>query len=65
MQDETPQKGICRLANKKYKKSISFSLSNNGVLEARNVKEHEKGKFAFDLYFMGLKLTKINSITLF
>lgn len=46
-------------AIKKYRKSVSFSMNNNGILEARNIKEYEKGKFMFNLYFMGLKLTKI------
>lgn len=46
-------------AIKKYRKSISFSMNNNGVLEARNIQEYDKGKFMFNVYFMGLKLTKI------
>lgn len=47
-------------ANKRYEqKSISFSISGHGVLEARNIKEYVKGKYKFDLYMLGTKLIKV------
>ena len=47
-------------ANKKYKtRNISYSINGNGIIEARNIKEYEKGKYKFDCYFLGVKLIKI------
>ena len=41
------------------KKNISFSLNNNGILVAKNIQEYKKGRFAFDVYFLGVKLFRI------
>ncbi len=47
-------------ANKRYlTRSISFSVSGTGAIEARNIKEYAKGKFKFDCYLLGVKLMKI------
>lgn len=47
-------------ANKRYlSRSISFSVSGTGAIEARNIKEYAKGKYKFDCYLLGVKLMKI------
>ncbi len=45
--------------NKYNGKSIGFSLSNNGVICAKNIKEYKLGKYSFNCYFLGKKLCNI------
>jgi len=35
---------------------ISYSVNGVGLLSAKNIKEHEKGKYQFDCYLLGNKL---------
>jgi len=41
------------------KANVSYSMCGNGVLNAKNIKEYEKGKYKFDCYYLGCKLFNI------
>ncbi|MBR2909658.1 MAG: UDP-N-acetylmuramate--L-alanine ligase [Clostridia bacterium] len=52
--------GDDKVCKKNYKSiSVSYSCENNGVLQARNIREYIRGKYSFDCFFLGKKLANI------